>query len=402
MKISTLAAAAGLLTSSALSPALAASSSSSLSAIDTATYQGWLARQNRKAEIAETAKSAPSIPDVEPVSTTQAQGSGTSQADTKELQKVQVPGEPDKVVATPDNSTDIPDQAGLQSADDQDGPDPFLIRLQILLDRANASPGVIDGFLGENTRKAIRSYEAMRNLKVDGEPDEEMWNVLVVDQGKATKIYEITEDDLSRRYVEQIPDDYADLAEMDWLGFHGPTEMLAEKFHMDEELLKALNPQTDFKTAGDRILVAETGETATTKVARIVVDKAVGRLTAYDGAGDIVLSAPATIGSEDNPSPSGKVTVVGVAPEPTYSYDPGKNFTQGDNTKELTIPPGPNGPVGLIWIDLSKPTYGIHGTAHPALIDKSASHGCVRLTNWDAEALGKLVQPQETLVEFTD
>ena len=157
MKISTLAAAAGLLTSSALSPALAASSGSSLSAIDTATYQGWLARQNRKAEIAETAKSAPSIPDVEPVSTTQAQGSGTSQADTKELQKVQVPGAPDKVVPTPDNTTDIPDQAGLQSADEQDGPDPFLIRLQILLDRANASPGVIDGFLGENTTKAIRS-----------------------------------------------------------------------------------------------------------------------------------------------------------------------------------------------------------------------------------------------------
>ncbi|NDW07004.1 L,D-transpeptidase family protein [Jiella sp. 40Bstr34] len=315
---------------------------------------------------------------------------------------VQVPGEPDKVVATSDNSTDIPDEAGLQSADDQEGPDPFLIRLQILLDRANTSPGVIDGFQGENTKKAIRSYEAMRNLEVDGEPDEEMWKALVVDQGRAMTTYEIAEDDLSRRYVEQIPDDYAELAEMDWLGFHSPAEMLAEKFHMDQELLKALNPQTDFETAGDKILVAEIGDPATTKVARIVVDKAVGTLTAYDGAGDIVLSAPATIGSEDNPSPSGKVTVVGVASEPTYSDEPGENFTQGDNTKELTIPPGPNGPVGLIWIDLCKPTYGIHGTVDPALIDKSASHGCVRLTNWDAEALGKLVQPKETQVEFTE
>ncbi|WAP67945.1 L,D-transpeptidase [Jiella pelagia] len=111
---------------------------------------------------------------------------------------------------------------------------------------------------------------------------------------------------------------------------------------------------------------------------------------------------PATIGSDETPSPSGHLTVTGVASEPTYSYNPAKNFKQAGNDGPLTIPPGPNGPVGSTWIALSKPTFGIHGTPHPTLIDKSRSHGCVRLTNWDAEALSKLVQPSVTTVEFLE
>ncbi|MEX6506007.1 L,D-transpeptidase family protein [Jiella sp. M17.18] len=392
------------------------------STIDTATFQEWQARQKEAAEVAATAKANPTVPPTQSVPKGSATAPGTtagSEAGPQTVQtsspdaeqsagqdaanapKVQVAGEPGKAVATPDNSTDLPEQAGLETADEPKAPDPFLIRLQVLLDRADASPGVIDGFLGENTRKAIRAYEAMRKLPVDGKPNADLWNVLVVDQGKAMKTYTITKDDVSGRYVQDIPSDYAKLAEMKWLGYRGPAEKLAEKFHMDEDLLKALNPQTDFSHAGDAILVADTGAPPSTKVMRITVDKEKGELTVFDGAGNIVMSAPATIGSQDTPSPSGKVTVVAVAQDPTYEYDPHKNFTQGDNHHDLTIPPGPNGPVGLVWIALSKPTYGIHGTPNPSLIDKDASHGCVRLTNWDAEALSKLVQPKETRVEFT-
>ncbi|MCB8840025.1 L,D-transpeptidase [Aurantimonas sp. VKM B-3413] len=401
-------AAAGALSVLPAAPSAAAPAPLTQEALDSATFQQWQARRHDAEAVAATAEADPTIPD-----TTEAPASGapapgttsngspsTSAENSVAAPKVEVTGEPDKAVATPDYSTDLPDEAGLESADEPEAPDPFMVRLQVLLDRANASPGVIDGYFGENTKKAIRSYEEMRGLPVDGEPDADLWNVLTVDKGRAMTTYRITKDDVEGRYIDSLPDDYAELAKMDWLGFHGPVEMLAERFHMDEELLKALNSQTDFKTPGDVILVAEVGKAATAKVLRVVVDKQKGELTAFDGAGAIVLSAPATIGSADTPSPTGTVTVVGVAPDPTYSYDPQKNFTQGSNTSELTLPPGPNGPVGSMWIDLSKPTYGIHGTAHPALIDKSVSHGCVRLTNWDAEALAKLVEPQKTTVEF--
>ncbi|KQT82254.1 hypothetical protein ASG48_16000 [Aurantimonas sp. Leaf443] len=314
--------------------------------------------------------------------------------------EVEVTGEPDKVVETPANSTDLPDEAGLQAADEPQTADPFLVRLQILLDRAHASPGVIDGFSGGNTKKAIGAYEAMNDLPVDGEPDAELWAKLEADGAPAVKTYEITEADVKGPFVKELPSDYAELAKLKSLAYSGPLEMLAERFHMDEQLLTALNPQADFDKPGTTILVADTGAEPTTKVARIVVDKTRGELIAYDGEDRIVLVDPATIGSPDSPSPSGTVEVKGVAPEPTYSYDPSKNFKQGDNTEKLTLPAGPNGPVGSVWIDLSKPTYGIHGTPNPDMIDKGESHGCVRLTNWDAEALAELVEPSKTVVEF--
>ena len=134
-------------------------------------------------------------------------------------------------------------------------------------------------------------------------------------------------------------------------------------------------------------------------VARIEADKGLRQVRAYDAGGTLIVAYPATIGSEDNPSPSGTHTVEGVAPMPDYTYNPKINFQQGENTEVLTIPPGPNGPVGSMWIDLSEPTYGIHGTPEPSLIDKTGSHGCVRLTNWDAEELAGMVEPG-VVVEF--
>jgi len=122
---------------------------------------------------------------------------------------------------------------------------------------------------------------------------------------------------------------------------------------------------------------------------------------AYDENGDLIVAYPATIGSADTPSPSGVHKVTRVAFDPDYTYNPNLNFKQGDNTSILKIPPGPNGPVGSIWIALDKPTYGIHGTPEPSKIGKTESHGCVRLTNWDAQELARMVKP-EVVVEFWD
>lgn len=272
-------------------------------------------------------------------------------------------------------------------------------RIQVLLDRAGASPGVIDGRTGENIRKAIQAFQTMRAHQVDGKLSEAVWKDLVKSPTAATVRYTVTERDIVK-LSERLPEDYAEMAKLKWLGYTSAAEALAEKFHMDIDLLKALNPGSGF-SAGSEIWVADTGENAKGKVARIVADKSRRQLSAFDNAGRLVVSYPVTIGSSETPSPSGTHKVRTAAVEPTYAYKPDENFVQGGNLEKLQLPPGPNGPVGLVWIDLSKPTYGIHGTAEPAEIDKTVSNGCVHMTNWDALELAKLVSTGVP-VEFKD
>ncbi|ESR25973.1 L,D-transpeptidase family protein [Lutibaculum baratangense] len=273
------------------------------------------------------------------------------------------------------------------------------MKLQILLDRAHASPGVIDGYGGENTAKALRVFEELNGFPVDGVLDPDTWEALSSDASPTTQIYEITGEDLEHPF-EPLPEDYAELAALDRLGWESPTEMLSERFHMDVDLLKALNPGAAFDRAGERILVADpAGAPPADRVVRIVADRSAAKLSAFDADGNLVVAYPATIGSRDTPSPSGTFEVTAIAPDPVYYYRPDENFQQGDNDEPLELPPGPNNPVGTRWIDLSKDTYGIHGTAEPAEIDKTFSHGCVRLTNWDVEELAELVEVGAT-VEF--
>jgi lipoprotein-anchoring transpeptidase ErfK/SrfK len=274
------------------------------------------------------------------------------------------------------------------------GASPLILKAQVLLDRAGASPGVIDSFYGENVAKAIAAVESVLDLPVDGLLDPKVWAALGGDQAPPVLVeYAITEEDLAGPFIENIPADYSDQAELDRLAYTGPIEMLSERFHMDADLLVALNPDADFNTPGQSIVVAAVeGQAIAGIVARIDVDKARKQLRAYDAEGRLVVAYPATIGSADNPSPAGAHTVKEVVPDPWYNYDPA-NFVQGDNMEELTLPPGPNNPVGNIWIALSEPGYGIHGTPEPSRIDKTGSHGCIRLTNWDAGELGMLVQP---------
>ena len=267
------------------------------------------------------------------------------------------------------------------------------MRAEVLLARAHFSPGVIDGQDGGNLQNAIGSFEAAHGLPVDGKMDEQVWRALAKDAQPALTDYVITADDVKGPVLGKVPTDMAEMAKLPALGFTSPVQELAERFHMDEALLKTLNPGVDFTAAGTKIVVAAVGpDKLKAPVARIEVDKTHRQVRAY-GAADLLLAVyPATVGSTERPAPEGDWAVRTVAPNPTYTYDPSR-LTFGKTAEgKLTIKPGPNNPVGSTWIDLTKDTYGIHGTPDPRMVGKAASHGCVRMTNWDVRQLSQAVK----------
>ena len=274
-----------------------------------------------------------------------------------------------------------------------------VLKLQVLLDRAGFSPGVIDGVEGMNLEVALKAFERKEDFPVDGKIDAKVWKALAKDTDDVLTSYKLTKEDVKGPFVDKIPGDYDEMAKMKALSYTSPLELLSEKFHLDEELLKILNPGSKFEEAGEEIIVANVGRKVDKKVDHIEVYKRERLVLAFSD-NEVVAAYPATIGSEANPSPNGIMKVKGVARNPKYSYDPEEmDGKHGD--KPLTLPPGPNGPVGTVWIDLTKETYGIHGTPEPKLIGRSASAGCVRLTNWDAEELANLVK-FGTKVEFLE
>ena len=264
--------------------------------------------------------------------------------------------------------------------------------LQILLDRRGASPGVIDGRFGSNVDKAIVSYRSITKEDLKSTDAAGIKKALAASGGDPFINYTLTAADVAGSFVASIPDDYGEKAKLEKLSYTSVTEMLAERFHMDESYLKSLNSDANFSRVGTIIRVANIGQPSTRQVAKIVADKGEKQVFAYDADNKLVASYPATIGSTDTPSPSGTHLISRVVLDPDYTYNPDINFKQGENNKILTIPPGPNGPVGSVWIALDKPTYGVHGTPEPSKIGKAESHGCVRLTNWDAQELAKLVK----------
>jgi lipoprotein-anchoring transpeptidase ErfK/SrfK len=270
--------------------------------------------------------------------------------------------------------------------------DPGMVRLQVMLDRAHFSPGVIDGYDGENVRKALSAYQAANSLPVTGRADDALLHRLEqAGAAPALVAYVLTEEDVRGPFVD-VPDSMEAMSSLDRVGYESAAEAIAEKFHMDEDLLRQLNPGVQF-TAGTEIVVANAGGGISGQVASIEVAKDEGVLRAFDANGRLLAFYPATIGSASTPAPSGELEITAVAFDPTYHYDADNLPSFNDDSgRKFTIAAGPNNPVGVVWIALSRDGYGIHGTPEPQLISKTASHGCVRLTNWDAAELGRVVR----------
>jgi lipoprotein-anchoring transpeptidase ErfK/SrfK len=280
---------------------------------------------------------------------------------------------------------------------------PLMIKAEVLLDRAAISPGQIDGREGENVRKAITAFQQLRGLDATGKLDAQTWNALKqgFDQ-PAIVSYEIGEHDVKGPFQKTIPTGLEKMARLDRLSYTSPLELLGEKFHVDPKLLQLLNPGKSFDRAGTSILVPNVGERDLSgRVAKIEIDKSARDLRAVGENGELIAFYPASIGSAEKPAPSGAFKIRKIAHNPTYHYDPKFQFKGVHAKRKLTVAPGPNNPVGVVWMDLTKDSYGIHGTPDPERIGKGYSHGCIRLTNWDALDLAKRVR-KGTPVDFLD
>jgi lipoprotein-anchoring transpeptidase ErfK/SrfK len=266
-----------------------------------------------------------------------------------------------------------------------------VLRAEILLSRAHFSCGEIDGHYGQNLRAAIRAFQESRGLPQRGGVDDGTWDALNAETAPALVTVAIAPDDVAGPFTP-IPDDMLEKAKLPRLGYSSPLEAIAEKYHSSPKLLEKLNPNAAFDQAGTEILVPNAATDSPGKAAKVVVSKSLHTVEALDDDGQILASYPASIGSEHDPLPLGQWKILGVARDPVFHYNPDLFWDARENEK-AAVPPGPNNPVGVCWIDLSKPHYGIHGTAEPSQIGRTQSHGCIRLTNWDASELSQMVKP---------
>jgi lipoprotein-anchoring transpeptidase ErfK/SrfK len=290
------------------------------------------------------------------------------------------------------------------------------LHIQILLDRAYFSPGIIDGAWGANAARALAFYSnphGNERLK-GGTPatsqsiDGETYARLRGAAGERALLtrYTITKADVGGPFTP-IPELVYDQAKLKCLCYASPAELIAERFHTSQQLLAQLNPKVriDKLTAGTELVVPnvarENVATAmdTVLVAKLIISKTGFWTHAVDAGGTILAHYPSTLGGGYDPSPDGKLRVTHVARDPAFRYQPKLFAEVPDDKPEALLPPGPNSPVGRVWMSLSKPHYGIHGTSTPETIGYATSHGCVRLTNWSALELSELVEPG-TPVEF--
>jgi lipoprotein-anchoring transpeptidase ErfK/SrfK len=265
-----------------------------------------------------------------------------------------------------------------------------VLREQVLLDRAHFSPGEIDGGLGSNHRRALSALLRERN---GGKALGEALTAFVQDPAPTLVDYELSEDDVAGPF-QQVPEDMMEKAALDALGYSSALEAMAERFHCSPSLLQRLNPGASFSRAGEALKVPNVhADPPDAKASRVVVDESDGSVSALGADGETLARYPATMGSDYDPLPVGEWTIRGVSRNPPFFYNPELFWDAEESHSKAKLAPGPNNPVGVVWVDLSKEHYGIHGTPEPATIGKTQSHGCIRLTNWDALELAELVSP---------